>query len=231
MGAVKEKYLHLLDALQARGAAARVQPDRLPSDEELIRLAREVAEQLDAAELLEHVDDSTMMELRDAYDEGRQPGLLDFDAVVRTLGTLGVAAHVEHTSGGAAARRHCTPGRRRTGRTTTVLAAARCRSAPACSEGRVTAERMATPTNWATAAPRATTMAAGWARMRNLPRSPPGSPRRLSTSSRRFARPYGCGCVPNGRLRGSPRRCTRPSRSLLSVGWRPLSGWCRWLRS
>lgn len=102
MGAVKETYLRLLDALQERGTAARVQPDPLPDDDELTLMAREVAAQLGAADLLAEIDDGTLADLRDAYNEGRQPGRLDFDVVVRKLGTLGVAAHVDHTSGDTA---------------------------------------------------------------------------------------------------------------------------------
>ena len=99
MGAVKDAYLRMLDALEDQGKTDRATANLVLTDEQLVQLAM----RLGGVDLLgETVDRATLMDLRDAYDTGRRPDLIDFYQVAHSLGDLGVRAHVLHTSGGSA---------------------------------------------------------------------------------------------------------------------------------
>ena len=102
MGAIKELYLLILDSLEERGRADRATPELLPTDQKLL----DIALTLGGGELLhptvDENDPLVITDLRDAYNTGWRPDLLDFHQVARSLGDLGVPAHVLHTSGGTA---------------------------------------------------------------------------------------------------------------------------------
>lgn len=102
MGAVKEMYLTMLDRLQEQGGLHAAEHAELPGDMELIWTARRILMGEGVAELLDEVDEVTLVDLRDAYDEGRKPDIIDLDEVVNQLAKLGVPAYVEQTGGGCA---------------------------------------------------------------------------------------------------------------------------------
>ena len=103
MDSADHRYRQLLDRLHQHGVAARITADPQPGDDELIRLARRIAEELGAADLLPAVIDPDLLsKLRGAYQQGRRPDRLDFDAVARELSTLGVASVIRHTGDGCA---------------------------------------------------------------------------------------------------------------------------------
>ncbi len=95
------QFFETLDGLEDRAwheARAGI-PD--PGDFALVRLVRSLADDPGAAEL-DDVDDEILAVLRDAYNNGRDPGTVNMDAVVDELGKLGVPAYVEQTGGGCA---------------------------------------------------------------------------------------------------------------------------------
>lgn len=102
MGSIQDLHLHMLNALQAIGTAARTTYDPLPTDEQLIALAREVAARIGAADvlLLDPIPEVAVVELHDAYDAGRRPNWLDLGHVADELEQLGIPATVVATSGG-----------------------------------------------------------------------------------------------------------------------------------
>ena len=100
MAAIKETYLNLLDGLTAAGKHARSLPTRPPTDEQLLTLARQIADRMGAARLLDAADRPTLTGLRDAYNEGRRPDRLDVEQVVAALGRRSVSTFLLETSGG-----------------------------------------------------------------------------------------------------------------------------------
>lgn len=100
MARPKEMWLTLLDDMEAAGKTGRRAPDPIPDDAALVMLARVVASRRVIENLLDRVDKETIIDLRDAYDQGRQPRLLDFDQVLDELHKLDVPACILHTSGG-----------------------------------------------------------------------------------------------------------------------------------
>jgi hypothetical protein len=103
MGAIKDKYLELLDLLTVAGRDDRAKPEPLPTDQQLWERARGFAAAIDAEGLLaEKLDKLEVVDLRDAYNEGRLPDRLNFDQVSTELAKLGIESEVEHTSGGCA---------------------------------------------------------------------------------------------------------------------------------
>ena len=102
MGAVKDAYQRVLDDLIATGRAERAEDATYPTDAELTDMARTAAARIGAGPLFTDVDSLTLVDLRDAYNDGREPELLDFNQVVAALAAHGVEAHVEDTSGATA---------------------------------------------------------------------------------------------------------------------------------
>lgn len=101
--ATKDRWLDLLDEMESAGREARKNPGKEPTDQQLVDLAGDLADKMGHPELLEggaHPD--MLVDLHDAFREGRRPDVLDFDQVVDELRNLGVPAAVLHTSGGTA---------------------------------------------------------------------------------------------------------------------------------
>ncbi len=101
MATINERYLKTLDILTATGRAERAEDADYPTDDELIAMTREAARQVGAVTLFTTIDPEILVDLRDAYNEGREPGLLDFGQVVTALAALGVEADIEQHGGTA----------------------------------------------------------------------------------------------------------------------------------
>lgn len=99
MGATKQGYLAVLDKLIVTGQTDRAADADHPSDGELTDLARGFARKLGFTTLFAEVDKDTLVDLRDAYNDGREPERLDFRQVAAALGKLGVESHLEQHSG------------------------------------------------------------------------------------------------------------------------------------
>lgn len=93
MGAIKQRWLNLLDSFQAWGEASAKSPTPPPTDADRWAQARGMLGDL----LPEQPDPQQLTELRDAFHTGRNRTRIDVDAVVEQVRVLGRHALVEHT--------------------------------------------------------------------------------------------------------------------------------------
>lgn len=91
------EYHRLLAELEVIGRAARAAPEPLPGDSQIIALAQQITGRLRIE--MPTVDKPVLMDLRDAYDSGREPNLLSLDQVAAELGKLGVPCVIVGHSG------------------------------------------------------------------------------------------------------------------------------------
>jgi hypothetical protein len=87
----------LYDTLAARGRADAAADAPPPTDAHLWAWARR-----HVPSLPERIERCTMVDLRAAYHEGRQPTRIDLGAIVQALRERGYPARVEHTGGNTA---------------------------------------------------------------------------------------------------------------------------------
>lgn len=97
MGAIKERYNRVLDLLTERGKLARRLDLALPSDGELWRVAGGLEPDLFPAVGFTQIE---VEDLRDAYDEGRQPNVIDMVKLAEAIRALGVQADIDNSGGG-----------------------------------------------------------------------------------------------------------------------------------
>lgn len=100
MGAMNNIWLNMLDGAQRKGRADATNHEPLPTDNQLWQYART----LEGGQLLTPaaVDAEQLEELREAYNLGRQPHMVDLWAVTRAIKAAGHYAFVDHTSGNTA---------------------------------------------------------------------------------------------------------------------------------
>jgi hypothetical protein len=91
-------WLALLDAVTAWGEASARNDTPLPTDDQLRAQARSLAGTCLPGQLDAHL----LAELRDAFNDGRQPSRIDLQALADVVRERGYHAHVEHTGGNTA---------------------------------------------------------------------------------------------------------------------------------
>ncbi|MGC5054954.1 hypothetical protein ACLQ2S_26315 [Micromonospora sp. DT48] len=93
-----EDWREILDLITAWGEASRRNDTALPTDDELWAHARRHR----TLRLPAQVDDLIVDDLRDAFNAGRLPHLIDLDVLVANLAQQGRPALVEHSGGNTA---------------------------------------------------------------------------------------------------------------------------------
>lgn len=99
MGSAKDIWIDMLDTAENKGRRDATHHGSLPSDEHLWAYARTLP---GGDSLSEHPDADMTVELRDAYNVGRQPTRIDLDAVVQAVRAAGHNAFVDMTGGNTA---------------------------------------------------------------------------------------------------------------------------------
>ena len=93
-----QRWLQLLDVFTAWGEASARNGTPLPSDDELWAAARRPPQPL----VPEQINPERLAELREAFNDGRQPTRIDLQAVADLVTRRGHHAYVEQTGGNTA---------------------------------------------------------------------------------------------------------------------------------